>query len=339
MRIASKIVITLFLLFALTEVSVAQSRQVMPKATAMLDTTLILIGDHVTMQIDVEGSDSAFVQFPIYTDTIVKNVEILRDLPFDTIRENGQVIIRKRYVMTSFDSGYYFINPIAVTLRYPSKPVETIYTNSLFLGVQTIQIDSTETRMADIKRPIDTPLTTKEFFSEYFPYVVVFAALIILVFLVLWLLKRRKKTTVEPIIEIPREEAHVVALRELDLLAEKKLWQSGLVKNYYSELSEIMRRYLEYRYNMRALESSTTDIALYFKQNRIVEKELQQRLLEFLETADLVKFAKFEPLASEHMKFMEQTYNFVLKTKLEVLTDTEKDGEHSPEKDKNPDSK
>jgi hypothetical protein len=339
MRLASKIVATVLLLLALGQGGLAQSASVTPRATAMLDTTLILIGDHVTLQIDVEGSDSAFVQFPVYTDTIVKNVEILKDLPFDTIRENGQVTIRKRYVMTSFDSGYYFINPIAVTLRYKTKPAETIFTNPMFLGVQTIQIDSTETRMADIKKPMDTPLTTKEFFSEYFPYVVVFAVLVILVFLVLWLLKQRKNTRTEPVIEIPREEAHVIALRELDQLAEKKLWQSGLVKNFYSDLSEILRRYLEHRYKILALESSTTDIALIFKSQKIVEKELQQKLMDFLETADLVKFAKFEPLASEHLKFMEQSYNFVLKTKVEVIPDEEKNEDDTSVKDTKPEGK
>ena len=200
----------------------------MPQAKADLDTTLLLIGDHVTLQIDVENYDSAFVQFPVYTDTIIKNVEILKDLPFDTIDDNGRSIIRKLFVLTSFDSGYYYINPIAVMLRYKSNVVDTIYTNPLFFGVQTIQIDSAETRVADIKLPLDTPLTIKEFFHEYMPYLIIIVIALIIVFY-LWLLKTVRKV-VEIVEEIPKEEAHVYALQELDLLSEKKYWQRGQIK-------------------------------------------------------------------------------------------------------------
>lgn len=322
MRIISKIFLLLLISMFVVK-SHAQTSLRMPQAKADLDTTLLLIGDHVTLQIDVEDYDSAFVQFPVYTDTIIKNVEILKDLPFDTIDDNGRSIIRKRYVLTSFDSGYYYINPVAVMLRYKSNVVDTIYTNPLFFGVQTIQIDSAETRVADIKLPLDTPLTIKEFFHEYMPYLIIIVIALIIVFLVLWLLKNRKRKVVEIVEEIPKEEAHVYALRELDLLSEKKYWQRGQIKDYYSKLSEILRRYLELRYEIMALESSTTDISQILKVKKVIEKELQTKLLEFLETADLVKFAKFEPLASEHIKYLEQAYDFVLKTKIEAIPEPE----------------
>ncbi len=317
-----KITPKIFLLFLVSIYALknqAQNIVQTPQIKAELDTTLALIGDHITLKIDVEGADSAFVQFPVYTDTIIKNVEILKDLPIDTIKENGRLLIRKRYLLTSFDSGYYYVNPILVMLRHKTNVIDSIYTNPLFFSVQTIQIDSTETRVADIKLPIDTPLTIKEFFKEYFPYFIIIIIAFIAGFLILWLLKNRKKTVVDTVVDIPKEEAHVVALRDLDNLSEKKYWQKGQLKAYYSELSEILRRYLELRFGVMALESSTTDISQILKTRKIIDKELQTLLLEFLETADLVKFAKFEPLASEHIKYIEQAYDFVLKTKIEIV--------------------
>ena len=306
-----------------------------PKASAKLDTTLILIGDHVTMSLDVELLDSTFVQFPVYTDTITKNVEILRDLPFDTIQENNKTVIRKRYILTSFDSGNYHIDPIAITLRNKASEARIIYTNPLFLSVQTIQIDSAENRIADIKLPLETPLTINEFISEYLPYLLIMITVGILAFLLIWLIRKKKSNPTEPIIEVPKEEAHVIALRELDALSAKKMWQEGMVKPFYSELSEILRRYLEHRFEIPALESSTSEIAVITKSLKILDKETQQELMEFLEDADLVKFAKFEPLASEHLKYMEQAYSFVLKTKVEIIVNEEANNDPVQNKEEN----
>ncbi|MDD4746544.1 MAG: hypothetical protein PHW19_04610 [Salinivirgaceae bacterium] len=314
-----KTLIISFILLLTMGLLSSSAQSVDPVASAKLDTTLVLIGDHVTLQIDVELFDSTFVQFPVYTDTITKDVEILRDLPFDTIRENNKTVIRKQYILTSFDSGSYYINPIAITLRTKESEAQTIYTNPLFLSVQTIQIDSTENRIADIKLPLETPLTINEFISEYLPYLLIMITVGILAFLLIWLIRKTKKQPTEPIVEIPKEEAHVIALRELDALNAKKMWQEGMIKPFYSELSDIIRRYLEHRYEIPALESSTSEIAFITKSLAILDKEIQHKLMEFLETADLVKFAKFEPLASEHLKFMEQSYSFVLKTKIEII--------------------
>lgn len=319
MKLRFKLILTLFLAAGYSGISVSQNIVNTPQAKAELDTMLLLIGDHLKLQIDVTGHDTAFVQFPVFTDTVVKNVELLKDLPFDTLNDNGLVTIRKQYILTSFDSGYYHIKPLAVILRYGKSRIDTIFTNPMFFGVQTIQIDSTENRVADIKLPIDTPLTISEFFSEYFPYMITILVVIVLGLVTLWLVKNRKKNIKETIIEIPKEEAHVIALRELDSLAEQKLWQKGLVKDYYTGLSETIRRYIEHRFHILALESSTSDITHIVKSQKIIDKTLQPNLTELLETADLVKFAKHEPLASDHIKYLEQAYYFVKQTKIEII--------------------
>ena len=251
-------------------------------------------------------------------------------MPFDTIRENNKTIVRKRYILTSFDSGNYYIDPIAITLRNKSEKSKTIHTNPLFLSVQTIQIDSTENRIADIKMPIETPLTFNEFVSEYLPYLLIMVTIGILAFLAIWLYRKKKNLTPETIIEIPKEEAHVIALRDLDNLSARKLWQGGQIKLFYSELSDIFRRYLENRFEIPAMENSTSEIEILTKSLKLISKEDHHKISDFLTTADLVKFAKFEPLASEHIKYLEQSYAFILKTKVEIILENHEN--HGSEK-------
>lgn len=324
MKLLSHIIPIFLFLSLFSGKNYAQINNNMLQAHASLDTMLVLIGDHFTLQIDVDWEDSTFVQFPVFTDTVIKNIEILKDLPFDTISNAENKMIRKKYILTSFDSGYYHIPPIPITLRPKTGDAQEIFTEPLFIFVQTMQIDSTANTIADIKKTLDTPLTLKEFIQQYLPYFLIIVAAIILTLAILWLIRRQRNRPVEHEIIIPKEEAHVVALRELDNLNSQKIWQSGFVKQYYSELSDIMRTYLEQRFEMPAMESSTSDITLLLKNQKTIDKELKQKLLEFLEIADLVKFAKFDPVASEHLKYMEHSYAFVLQTKIEeIISDAE----------------
>lgn len=287
-----------------------------PEARAALDTSLILIGDHVTLRLEVALPDSAFARFPVVTDTLARGVELLRDLPFDTTpAPGGGLVVGKSYLLTSFDSGHYHIAPLPVALARPGLPADTLWTDPLFLAVETIQIDSAENRMADIKAPMETPLTFGEFASEYLPYGLLALAAVALAAAAGWLYRRRRpaQPAAEP--QLPPEEAHVAALRALDALADKKLWQEGMVKAYHSELSEILRRYLDHRFGMAAMEATTSeiaaDIAAKARRGADIDKQLADSLISTLENADLVKFAKWTPAASENSRSLDQAYAFV----------------------------
>ena len=114
----------------------------------------------------------------------------------------------------------------------------------------------------------------------------------------------------------PPTPIHILALRALDKLDEKKLWQQGKVKEYHSELTTIIRKYFEDRYNFNSLEMTTAQSIIVL--NRVMDN---QKLIDitskFLENADLVKFAKFKPLPSVNDEMLKQAYEIVNRTKLE----------------------
>lgn len=136
--------------------------------------------------------------------------------------------------------------------------------------------------------------------------------LAIIVYLI-WYLRRRKMNP-ELFQSKPREPAHIVALRNLDQLKNDKLMESALVKKYYSRLTEIIRIYIADQYGLQAMESTSGEIMEEFKLMNRENDNLNDMLDDLLQLADLVKFAKEDPLRKEREQHMNDAYNFVNET-------------------------
>lgn len=289
-------------------------------ARASLDTSMMLIGDHVEFSIAVQMPGNAEAAFPVLTDTLVDKVEILRDLPFDTVLENGTKTIRKPYIITSFDSGSYEIDGYNVAVKYKNGQTDTLHTNPVYLGVTTFNIDSTANSIADIKKPIKTPLTFREFLSEYAIYAGLIVLILALIFTLWWYFKKQQKQKDDmPVKPKPKEPPHVIALRELDELQGKKLWQKDKIKLHYSILSDIVRKYLEYRFDVPAMENTTSYIESHLKKQKVLEEENLGKVKDILETADLAKFAKFAPLPDDNARTLDYAYQVVISTKERIV--------------------
>jgi len=118
--------------------------------------------------------------------------------------------------------------------------------------------------------------------------------------------------------------AHVVALKALEELGEKKLWQAGQFKVFHTELTDILRRYIEDRYHAPAMESTTDEILEELLELTMSQKSSYNNLKEVLQMADLVKFAKYEPLPDENQMVYINARLFVEQTKESVIEDSEK---------------
>jgi hypothetical protein len=142
-----------------------------------------------------------------------------------------------------------------------------------------------------------------------------------LIILGYYLYKRWKQQPEKPAKEItkPERPAHEVAFEKLQQLENKKLWQSGEIKQYYIELSDIFREYLERRYRFQALESTTGEIVSELKEH-IADPGLRTNSQEVLELADFVKFAKYVPQADENQEVLQKTYNIINETKMKPQT-------------------
>ncbi len=277
---------------------------------AKFDTNQIRIGEPVFLDIRVNHPEGILVDFPFIKDTLVDKIEVAEAFPADTTQNAGMLEIFKRYRLTSFDSGLYVIPPLKFHF-HSDVWTDSIESNPLYLYVHTVQTDSS---IYDIRSPIHVPVG----FIEVFPYVVGGLVLLAIIGFLWWYLRRRKKN--QPLFRAakPEDPAHIIAFRELRDLKEEKLWQQSEFKTYYSRLTEIIRRYMERRYEIQAMEMTSYDILESWKKSAEHREDLTGKLRSLLDLADLVKFAKQKPVASENEENMERAYEFVEQTKWEA---------------------
>lgn len=279
-----------------------------PQVKTRIDTTRILIGDQVNILYELDVAERNHYLFPVFKDTLVKNLEILSVSPIDSQQLNSEITrLTQRILVTSFDTGFYVIPSLYFI---DTAANDSLKSEALPLEVLTLEIDTAK-GIADIKLPYEVPVT----FWEVLPYIVVGLLLAGIMFLLWYLWKRKEKKPAVPIQPKPSEPPHIWALRELDKLAAQKLWQQGKIKLFHSRVSEILRSYIEFRYHIPAMEQITSEIIFALDAIDFPDKDLLENLHQSMEISDLVKFAKWDPLPEENEKAMEMAYEFVYKTK------------------------
>lgn len=297
--------------FSLIFVSVAESNDF--KAKSRLDSNEALIGRQVNLNIEVSSSEKVKVFWADITDSL-KNLEIIDDSGIQKLDSDSIYKEYRNFVITSFDSGAYQIP--AFTFVYEKKGFSEPFiatTDPLQLKFVTIEVD-TNSEIMDIKGPLDAPFS----FAEILPYLIGFVLLAGIIFGVYYFLKKRKVKKPEEEKYDPKIPPHVWAIESLRKLAEKKLWQNDRIKEYYIELSSIVRIYIERRYELDAMEMVTDEI-LEALQTRNIKHENIELLERLLKLADLAKFAKYKPLPNENSGSLEIAETFLNNTKIEIV--------------------
>jgi preprotein translocase subunit YajC len=285
------------------------------KATARIDSTNILLGDQIKYFLEIEYPKNATVEFPQIADSLESLIEVLGKSKIDTVDLENKTFQKqiRSYTITSFDSGSYRIAPRWFKISINGK-TDSVPTNGVTLNVQTMAIDTTK-GLTDIKTPYSAPLTLKEV-TPYILGVILIAAII---FLILYSIKRRKKN--KPFFALPvkpKEPPHIVALRELDRIKSEKIWQKEKTKQYYSEVTDVLRNYIEDRFELRAMEQTTDEILDGFKSRKdLLSEKSFTNLSQILSVADLVKFAKYKTLPDDDNLTLVNSYFFVNDTKRE----------------------
>lgn len=308
MRI-SKIFISIILLFIAFGAK-SQSISVVSK----LDTNVVLIGDQIRLSLEANVPRDLEFHFPMLKDTIIKDVEVLEKSMIDTTFTNNQnLLLKQDFIVTSFDSGLYVIPAFNFTFKIGDR-VDTLQSRELLLQVFTIPIDTTKQAIADIKQPIEASIT----FEEILPYTPIPLGAILLILLAIYIIRKIRRK--EPIIRIPQKSkvpAHIIAVRDLDKLKDKKLWQQNKIKEYHSEVTEIIRTYIEDRFRVMALEQTSDEILADFDNSDLIDYRLKEALKQMFMVADLAKFAKAMPMPDENDLSMRNAYYFVDQTKVE----------------------
>lgn len=312
----------LFLPFLILLCNVAAAQSGVPKVTATMSEDSIMIGDQFFLDVNIERDMVQITDFPVFENgMLTEEFEIISDLPMDTVSQQGrQLQLHKRYVLTCFKAGQYTLNGFPI-LFIDKNIVDTLNSpDPMTMTVTTFEIDTTTQTIKDIKAPIKVPIMFQEFAGYLGGGLLLLALLIIGGWYLKKYIEKRRNRVPEEVVE--PETAHEHAIKELQKIAEEKLWQGGKVKLYYTRLTDVLRVYIEHRYVVNAMEMTTAEIIAVLKP--IVEKRHLELLNSILTTADYVKFAKYVPEFKENIACYDDALAFVESTKLETVTKEEK---------------
>ncbi|HLN19577.1 MAG TPA: hypothetical protein VK213_00700 [Bacteroidales bacterium] len=273
------------------------------------DTTKILIGDQINFTVAVTQPKNILLDLPAFSDTIISNIEIVNGPVRDTVpATDGMIDIIDRYLVTSFDSGFYEVKPVYVEVKNDNG-LKRFYSGYARLEVAKYRVAPVDTtaRIYDIVGPYKAPVTL----GDILPWIllaVIVAAAIWIFFIFLRKFKKQKPAEEIPLII---ESAHVIAFRELEKLKSEALNEKGEYKLFYTRLTEILRQYLENRYGVYSLELTTTETLQRLVEKGFKKNESYNRLKAVLTFADLVKFAKYIPQPDEYDIHYEEAWKFV----------------------------
>lgn len=291
---------------AASENGVAQEYSVRIKT----DKKEIRLGEPFELTITAKTGENVNVSWPILPDSIGEGFEILERKSFDTIRTKGAVTYQQKFLVTAWDSGLFAIPPIRIDFRAGSSEASA-YTDTVKMVVKSDAVAEGK-GYRDIKGPVDMPFSVR----EIFPFILIIVILVAVGLTVYFLLRRFRKTIPPKVVEeveIQPDLPHVEALKLLEELRQKQLWQQGFLKEYYDDLSMVLRHYLERRFSLDAEEMVTREILNHLRSMVYLRSSLE--LLEsVLRHSDMVKFAKGVPTSEENERMLTWAREFVLQT-------------------------
>lgn len=272
-------------LFLLSSSIFAQQKQV----ETSIDTTKNKIGAEFKLTLKTVVSSKSKVVFPKLKT--IGPLEVIQSYPIDTVKKDGNYELIKKYGLTQFDSGKYTIPSIKILID--KKPY---LSDSIRVEVANVKVDTLQQKMYDIK-----DITGPESNNDWLIYLLIILVIIGIGAFVYWFVKKRQqKKITEEVYKTPIEKATSL----LNNLESKELVQKGEIKEYYSELTDIARNYIEEAIHIPAMESTTSELIQAIrtastKKKMTLTPETVENLERVLRQADLVKFAKSKPLEFE----------------------------------------
>lgn len=278
---------------------------------ASIDSLQLLIGEQAKVKLEVSMDANQKLRLPALRDTLVKGVEILDIAKPDTqlLNDGKRMLIKQEYTVTSFDSALYYLPPFevlvndqayrskALALKVYSIPVDTLNPDQFF-GPKTIR---------------EVPITWEDIQA------IVWLTLLMLALggLGFYLFKRYRdnKPIIKKIKVEPKLPPHQQALKEIERIKSDKALRNTDPKAYYTELTDVLRTYMENRFGFNAMEMTSSEIIDKLKE--INDKESIKDLMFLFQTADLVKFAKHSPLMNENDMNLVNAVDFINETKVE----------------------
>ncbi len=317
-----------YILILLICTLIAKSQDV--RVNAVLDSSKIRIGEQVKLDIylNYNANQTNFkIQWPTIGDTLTGKVEVISVSQIDsTIPDKNNpsnILQHQQLIISAYDSGYFAIPGFKFILNNDTNNV--LFTQTLLLEVHTVPTDTSATKLKDIK-PIFNEVFNWKWYINYLYFGIALVIIILAIVLItIYFTRKNANKIIEP--EKPKIPAHIIALASLEKIKETQEWKEGKAKEYYSSISDTIRLYIEERYNVNALESTTDEIMMAFR-TQVVDPTSKEKLQQLLQLSDLVKFAKMTPIEVEHAFTLQNAFDFVNGTKREeVVTLSEVEGD------------
>ena len=312
--------ITLYILYVLF--ACVSNAQV--DVRAKLDSNNITIGDQVNLTISVLNPDGVILYFPTADNIGNGKLEVVQQRYDTTFDQSGKMIsFNQISTLTSFEDGVDTIADLKVRCLLPDNSLLEMPVEPLMLVVNDVEVDTT-LAIKDIAGVINVPYT----FKDIIQWILLVVLAGILAWLAYYIYKRLKDKkpilpVVKPIVVTPEEKA----ISDLENLRVAGLWKNGQIKEYHTALTDILRTYIEVKLGISAVEMTSDQILDSYSELRNMPIGSLEKLQQILTTADMVKFAKSEPLPNEHDRSMNYAVSFVQETANSVKVAVEEKNE------------
>lgn len=287
----------------------ASAQQV--EASAKVQDDHVAVGKPFSLDLTMKVPYGYYVEWNEFaTDTLSAQLDILRRGEIQrTADADSNIVVQQQLTLMTFDTGFVQVPPVGLTYAKSAESQMRMkaYTDPIQLYSNTITVDTTQA-FRPMVPPIEQPVSMK----EVFPWILG-VLLLALAGLVVWYFVKHRKPKLdengEPV-KGPVTPPYDKAIGDLESLKQQKLWQAGKIKEYYSNLTDIAREYIEGQFKVNAVEMTTDDILQEVRELDF-SPELFGKLKDTMELADLVKFAKYTTSPLENDNAMSDMTDFV----------------------------
>ena len=288
--------------------------------SAAIDSTTLFIGDQTDLHLRATCEVGEQVQLPALDKELIPGIEIVEKTVVDTATlSDGRVQYNQYLTLTSFEDSLFYIAPLPFV-----SGDDTVWSESLMLNVvQPFEMDSTDMAITDIKDIYKAPIWWWGILRWVLLALAIAGVGVGGYYLITYLQSRMRKGEEEMAAAEPLRPAEEVALEKLDAIREQKIWQTGQVKEYHTQLTDVVREYIDRRFEVSSVEQTSDETLRAMRPLLSSQKELYEQLRKMLTLADLVKFAKWTTTPDENEQSLRSAYAFVKETTLaeEVTTD------------------
>ena len=279
--------------------------------SAAIDSTTLFIGDQTDLHLRATCEVGEQVQLPVIDEQLIPGIEVVDRTIIDTTTLNdGRVQYNQYLTLTSFEDSLFYIEPLPFV-----SGDDTVWSESLMLNVvQPFELDSADMAITDIKGIYRAPIWWWGFLRWVLLALAIAGIGVGGYYLITYLQSRMGKREEDAVAAEPLRPAEEVALEKLDIIREQKIWQTGQIKEYHTQLTDVVREYIDRRFEVSSAEQTSDETLRAMRPLLNDKKDLYEQLRKMLTLADLVKFAKWTTTPDENEMSLRSAYAFVKET-------------------------